>query len=577
MKRQINSRIFGIFATQSLFVILAVAAAPAPPASAASLTITDSNYGNGVFSGTYTGTNSQAAITIATAKPVTITNATVIGPGHLIYSYYSWNSNIIINNVVGIGTNPNVAGQQKGRFVQLNGPIRVTIEHCLLENTGGIYFDDYKGNSDGTQTLKIRYNYAHNIDGRKSNGSNGYRNGNTDNDFFRAQFVQLNHIGNNGAVPGIEIAWNQVINDPYVSRVEDNINIGGASSGTSGSPMQIHDNLIRGAFPALPGAQYQQTFSGGGIMLSDGGNAGAFWVQAHDNVIVGTTNYGIQINHGSNCAFWNNRVVASGLLPSSEKIWGMNVGAVLDQGSSNIAHQPGNINVGNVVGWVKPAGTQTNGGSGGVRNDSYFPENPDDYNHQSWWQPNDGSHPTLADENNEVQGWINRDASQGLNAGPTTIPDGTYAILAKTTGDALDCYGYGTTNGTIIQLWPYGGSPNQQWKIHNLGNGYYSIRTYDTAFPGGVGRSLDANGCSGADGTIIQLWDSNGGTCQQWAITPTSANNYKISTATAKGDGSHDVLDGAGCSGADGTHLLLWNWGGGSCQQEWRLQLVGAY
>jgi len=149
------------------------------------------------------------------------------------------------------------------------------------------------------------------------------------------------------------------------------------------------------------------------------------------------------------------------------------------------------------------------------------------------------------------------------------IPEGTYKIVASTTGNVLDCYGASTANGTIIQEWPYAGGNNQRWNIHNLGNGYYSIRSINPDAT--LGRSLDCTGCSPNDGTQIELWDYNGATCQQWAITPTTGNNYKISTAGTKADGTHDVLDGNGCSGAPGAHVILWSWGGGTCQQQWQL------
>ncbi|BDI34313.1 hypothetical protein CCAX7_63640 [Capsulimonas corticalis] len=152
--------------------------------------------------------------------------------------------------------------------------------------------------------------------------------------------------------------------------------------------------------------------------------------------------------------------------------------------------------------------------------------------------------------------------------GASTIPNGDYEIVATTTGNALDCYGYGTGNGTVIQLWPYAGTTNQKWQINSLNNGYYSIKTINP--DGTIGRSLDCTGASANDGTYIELWDWNGGPWQQWAITPTSGGAYKISTAGTKSDGSHDVLDGQGCSGANNTRILLWSWGGGGCQQQWK-------
>lgn len=155
--------------------------------------------------------------------------------------------------------------------------------------------------------------------------------------------------------------------------------------------------------------------------------------------------------------------------------------------------------------------------------------------------------------------------------GATSIPNGVYEISAATTGNALDCYGYGTGNGTIIQLWPYAGTSNQKWQVTSLNNGYYSIKTINP--DGTIGRSLDCTGASPNNGTYIELWDWNGGPWQQWQITPTGGGKYSISTAQAKSDGVRDVLDGEGCSGANNTRILLWTWGGGSCQQQWYFTL----
>ena len=155
--------------------------------------------------------------------------------------------------------------------------------------------------------------------------------------------------------------------------------------------------------------------------------------------------------------------------------------------------------------------------------------------------------------------------------GASTIPNGVYEIVATTTGNALDCYGYGNGNGTAIQLWPYGGTNNQKWQITSLNNGYYSIRTINP--DGTIGRSLDCTGCSPNDGTMVELWDYSGASCQQWQISPTSGAQYKISTAGTKSDGTHDVLDGQNCSGANNTRILLWSWGGGGCQQQWTFVL----
>src|SRR5690606_5838984 len=98
----------------------------------------------------------------------------------------------------------------------------------------GIYIGDgYKGDSSPDNTIRIRFNKAKNIDGRIHEG------------WYRSQFVQLNF---RGSLPHAEIAWNEVINEPNKSLVEDNINLSN-SRGTADSPILIHNNYIQGAYP----------------------------------------------------------------------------------------------------------------------------------------------------------------------------------------------------------------------------------------------------------------------------------------------------------------------------------------
>lgn len=171
------------------------------------------------------------------------------------------------------------------------------------------------------------------------------------------------------------------------------------------------------------------------------------------------------------------------------------------------------------------------------------------------------------DGSTQGTGYFNIDYVRQYEPGAPPVPNGTYEICATTTGNALDCYGKGTTNGTPIQLWPYSGTNNQRWQVSYLNNGYYSIRTINP--DGSVGRSLDCTNCSPNDGTVVELWDYSGASCQQWQISQTSGGRFVISTAGTKSDGSHDVLDGQNCSGANNTRIGLWGWGGGGCQQTW--------
>jgi len=311
--------------------------------------------------GTYHGTwNSDDAaapvILVKTKDPVIIENSTLRGRGNLIVCN-TRHADITIRNTRGLGMNPNIAGKAAGRFASIERFDRVVIENCEMEGTAGIYLLDYAGKGTAKQSVRIVGNRSKNIDGRKSDGNDGYL-----NSAELVQFVQFDKVRH---LAGVEIAWNEVVNEPGNSAVEDNISIY-LSSGTPDSPIRIHDNFLRGAYPLHP--QTDQ-YSGGGIMLGDGvgqvTSEDPSFVQAYDNVVLDTTNYGIAISAGHDNSFYRNRILSAGVLPDGRKIAAQNVGAYIwDSYKAGKDHFFNNSGSENVIGWAK----------GNERND--------------WWTPN---------------------------------------------------------------------------------------------------------------------------------------------------------------------------------------------
>ncbi|MEO6437045.1 MAG: glycosyl hydrolase, partial [Tepidisphaeraceae bacterium] len=313
--------------------------------------------------GTYSG--KYESISIDTREPVVIENATLRGGGHLITSHYQ-HANVTIRNVRGFGENPDVAGRSIGRFASLEGFDNVIIENCHLEATAGIYLLDYAGDRTKANAVRIISNRARNIDGRRSDGNGGYQ-----TDAELVQFAQLDKVR---GVPGVVIAWNEVINHPDQSCVEDVISIY-LSSGTKQSPIRIHDNFIRGAYP-MPAAI--AAFSGGGIMLGDGvadeGPAGdPGFVHAYDNIVLDTVNYGIATSAGHDCQIYRNRVLSAGVTADGKTIAAQNVGIyVWDSCRAGKKRFANNVGRNNLVGWVNKDG----------RNDVWSP-------HAAAWENNE--------------------------------------------------------------------------------------------------------------------------------------------------------------------------------------------
>jgi len=354
----------------------------------------------GTYSGNWQSTNPNvAAVTIATTAPVIIDHSNIQSKGDLITSGVD-GINLTVQNTNGYGLNPGVAGDAPGQFLYAFKFANIVVQHDYFQNCDGVELDSHTG----TGTVKIFNNSALNIDGRISTGT-GWRTGNVQGtDYDIAQFVQ---IANVHALAGMEIAWNQVINQPGNSRVEDNINIY-ESSGTSTSPILIHDNYIDGAYntePTNTGSGWD--YSGGGILLGDGSTTNTSlesgWVQAYNNIVVSTTNYGISIAAGHNETIYDNTVVSSGLLPNGQVIADQNVGIGIWNGyntPSNVFYD--NSGYGNVIGWV----------NGGGSNRWWIP------NGTSWATPTIESAITLATEASELAFWQNKLATNHVTIGP---------------------------------------------------------------------------------------------------------------------------------------------------------------
>jgi len=74
----------------------------------------------------------------------------------------------------------------------------------------------------------------------------------------------------------------------------------------------------------------------------------------------------------------------------------------------------------------------------------------------------------------------------------------------------LDAAGYGTTNGTKVQLWACTGKPDQQWNPRNSRVNY--------ANPAAVNMVLTDPG-NGGNGTQQVLWTDKGTENQVWATS----------------------------------------------------------
>ncbi len=170
---------------------------------------------------------------------------------------------------------------------------------------------------------------------------------------------------------------------------------------------------------------------------------------------------------------------------------------------------------------------------------------------------NDGVHPSVA---GHIKAASHLQPILAPYVGGTGLADGTYKVINRNSGLALDAKGQNTTNGTRIQQYAYSAGANQQWTVSGLGGGQYKIIGVQS------GRSLDVKGQSTANGAAIQLYDYNGGGNQQWVITPTSGGYNAI-----QGVQSGKMMEVLGNATTNGAPVDQWSSSGGNNQQ-WSFQ-----
>jgi lysophospholipase L1-like esterase len=184
-------------------------------------------------------------------------------------------------------------------------------------------------------------------------------------------------------------------------------------------------------------------------------------------------------------------------------------------------------------------------------------------NTNGWLAPGsdftDGLHPSVSGHI-KVANLLGPILAPYLTGSSSTVANGTYKIINRNSGMALDAKSQLTANGTPIQQYPYGATNNQKWTVTSLGGGQYKIIGVQS------GRSLDVTGQLLTDGTKIQLYDYNGGTNQQWVITATSGGYYTIKAVQ-----SNKMMEVAGNSTTAGALVQQWASTGGNNQQ-WAFQ-----
>jgi endoglucanase len=149
----------------------------------------------------------------------------------------------------------------------------------------------------------------------------------------------------------------------------------------------------------------------------------------------------------------------------------------------------------------------------------------------------------------------------GTGGGAAIVANGTYRIVARHSGKALDVNGHGTADGSNVIQWAYGGGNNQRWTFTHLGNNTYQIVGVES------GKALEVASTSTANGTNVDIRSYSGANNQRWTISATSGGYYRLTPVSSTGS----ALDVSAVSTADGANVQQWSWTGGNNQQ-WAIQ-----
>ena len=109
------------------------------------------------------------------------------------------------------------------------------------------------------------------------------------------------------------------------------------------------------------------------------------------------------------------------------------------------------------------------------------------------------------------------------------VPNGTYRVLARHSGRALDVSGHGTADGSDVIQWAYGGGNNQRWTLTHLGNNVYQIIGVES------GKALAVASTSTANGTNVDIRTYTGATNHRWTISATSGGYFRLSPVSSGG------------------------------------------
>lgn len=273
----------------------------APATCAGPITITT----GGTYTGCWQSPNPNTpAVSINTTAAVTILNSTITSKGHGIQVANGGHFTVKGSSISIL--NPGANSVLKGRWIYAPSFASADIENNDLNDGDGVELMDWTGGA--SDSVKFMYNKIRNADGRTSNGT-GYSNYWDVSTGYGVTF----QLGNSRGIANVEVAWNEAINTPGQSAVEDNFSFW-MSAGTAASPIHVHDNFVQGSWkPDLSDGS-----AGTGFNTGDGDGSGTHdnsylgYMLVENNVATAISNTCYGLSYGHDITVQNNHCVVSG-------------------------------------------------------------------------------------------------------------------------------------------------------------------------------------------------------------------------------------------------------------------------
>jgi outer membrane protein assembly factor BamB len=115
----------------------------------------------------------------------------------------------------------------------------------------------------------------------------------------------------------------------------------------------------------------------------------------------------------------------------------------------------------------------------------------------------------------------------GTAASTPLIPNGTYVITSVHSGQAIDDPAMSQTQGQVMQQWDVNNGTNQQWVVNNVVNNVITLTNVDS------GQALAVQGGSTANSAPVVQVASQNVASQQWNVISVGNNAFELTNVNS--------------------------------------------